>query len=229
MTALIVFVKNPIPGAVKTRLQTRYAPERVAALYTAFVRDVLARAESIGVDRRVIAFDPPDAESEVRALFGGDMLAKPGQWQYVPQVQEDLGARMREALVQQLDAGASAAVLIGTDIPSLPAYHITQAFDLLRTKDVVLGPSTDGGYYLVGVSRSTPEIFEDVEWSTPSVLSQTIDRVERAGRTLGLVSPWFDVDTPEDLDFLLAHARATKLATGIDPLPYTHACLSDLT
>ena len=226
MTTLIVFVKNPIPGAVKTRLQTRYAPDQVAALYTAFVRDVLARAESIDIDQRVIAFDPPDAESEVRALFGGGIEA---QWQYVPQVQDDLGARMREALVQQLDAGASAAVLIGTDIPSLPARHITRAFDLLRAKDVVLGPSTDGGYYLVGISKPMPEIFEDVEWSTSSVLAQTIDRVQRAGHTLGLVPPYFDVDTPDELDFLLAHARATKLATGIDPLPYTHACLSNLT
>ncbi|MDE2830451.1 MAG: TIGR04282 family arsenosugar biosynthesis glycosyltransferase [Gemmatimonadota bacterium] len=226
MTALIVFVKNPIPGAVKTRLQTRYTPDQVAALYTAFVRDVLERAESIDVDRRVIAFDPPDAKSEVSALFGGGMKTP---WQYVPQVQEGLGARMREALVQQLDAGASAAVLIGTDIPSLPAYHITQAFDLLHTKDVVLGPSTDGGYYLVGVSKPIPEIFEDVAWSTPSVLTQTIDRVQRAGHTLGLVPPWFDVDAPDELDFLLAHARATILATGIDPLPHTHACLSNLT
>ena len=226
MTTLIVFVKNPIPGAVKTRLQTRYAPDQVAALYTAFVRDVLARAERIDIDQRVIAFDPPDAESEVRALFGGGIEA---QWQYVPQVQDDLGARMREALVQQLDAGASAAVLIGTDIPSLPTRHIIQAFDLLRAKDVVLGPSTDGGYYLVGISKPMPEIFEDVEWSTSSVLAQTIDRVQRAGHTLGLVPPYFDVDTPDELDFLLAHARATKLATGIDPLPYTHACLSNLT
>ena len=225
MTTLIVFVKNPIPGSVKTRLQTRYAPDQVAALYTAFVRDVLARAESIDVDQRVIAFDPPDAEFEVRALFGGGKA----QWQYVPQVQDDLGVRMREALVQQLDAGASAAVLIGTDIPSLPAHHITQAYDLLRTKDVVLGPSTDGGYYLIGVSKPIPEIFEDVEWSTPGVLTQTIDRVQQAGHTLGLVPPYFDVDTPEELDFLLTHARATILATGIDPLPYTHACLSGLT
>ena len=225
MTSLIVFVKNPIPGAVKTRLQTRFAPDQVVALYTAFVRDVLAKAERIDVNRRVIAFDPPDAESEVSALFGGGKA----QWQFVPQVQDDLGTRMREALVQQLDAGASAAVLIGTDIPSLPAQHITQAFDLLRAKDVVLGPSVDGGYYLVGVSKSTPEIFEDVEWSTPGVLAQTIDRVQHAGHTLGLVPPWFDVDTPDELDFLLAHARATKLATGVDPLPYTHACLSNLT
>ena len=225
MTALIVFVKNPIPGAVKTRLQTRFAPDQVAALYTAFVRDVLERAESIAIDRRVIAFDPFDAESEVRALFGGGKV----QWQFVPQVQDDLGVRMREALVQQLDAGASAAVLIGTDIPSLPAYHITQAFDLLHAKDVVLGPSVDGGYYLVGISKPVTEIFEHVEWSTPSVLAQTIDRVLHAGNTLGLVPPWFDVDTPDELDFLLAHARATKLATGIDPLPHTHACLSNLT
>ena len=224
MTSLIVFVKNPIPGAVKTRLQTRYAPDQVAALYTAFVRDVLARAERIDVDRRVIAFDPPDAESEVRTLFGRKAL-----WKYVPQVQDDLGARMREALVQELDAGASATVLIGTDIPSLPAHHITQAFDLLHTKDVVLGPSTDGGYYLVGVSKSTPEIFEGVEWSTPGVLAQTINRIQRAGNSLGLVPPWFDVDTPEELDLVLAQARAAKLATGIDPLPYTHACLSNLT
>ena len=224
MTSLIVFVKNPIPGAVKTRLQTRYTPDQVADLYTAFVRDVLARAERIDVDRRVIAFDPPGAESEVRALFGRKAL-----WEYVPQVQDDLGVRMREALVQQLDAGASATVLIGTDIPSLPVHHITQAFDLLRTVDVVLGPSTDGGYYLVGVSKSIPEIFEGVEWSTSSVLAQTIDRVQRAGNTLGLVPPWFDVDTPEELYLLLAHARAAKLATGIDPLPYTHACLSNLT
>lgn len=226
MTALIVFVKNPIPGAVKTRLQTRYAPERVVALYTAFVRDVLERAEGIDVDRRVIAFDPPDAEAEVRALFGQGTKT---EWQFVPQVQDDLGARMREALVQQLDAGTSAAVLIGTDIPSLPAHHITRAFDLLRTKDVVLGPSTDGGYYLVGVSKPAPEIFEHVEWSTPRVLAQTIDRIQSAGHTLGLVPPWFDVDTPDELDLLLAHARATILATGVDPLPYTHACLSNLT
>ena len=226
MTTLIVFVKNPIPGAVKTRLQTRYAPDRVVVLYTAFVRDVLARAESIDVDQRVIAFDPPDAEPEVRARFSQGLKAP---WQFVPQVQDDLGARMREALVQQLDAGASAAVLIGTDIPSLPACHITQAFDLLRTKDVVLGPSTDGGYYLVGVSKPASEIFEEVEWSTPSVLAQTIDRVQGAGYTLGLVPPWFDVDTPDEFDFLLAQARATKLVTGVDPLPHTHACLSSLT
>jgi len=222
MNALIVFVKNPIPGTVKTRLQTRYSPEQSAAIYTSFVRDALNRAESIGIDRRIIAYDPPDAEAEVRALCGD-------KWDYVPQVQDDLGERMHRVLMQQLNSGASAAVLIGTDIPSLPSYHITQAFDLLQQKDVVLGPSTDGGYYLVGISRPAPEIFQNIEWSTSSVLSQTLDQIEVAGYSFGLVSPWFDVDTPDELDILLAHARAQKLSTGQDPLPHTHACLSALT
>ena len=222
MNALIVVVKNPIPGAVKTRLQTRYTPRQAASLYTAFVRDLLQRIKSIEIDRRVIAYDPPDGKADVRALYGQD-------WQYVPQVQKDLGSRMHMALVQQLKAGASAAVLIGTDIPSLPVHYITSTFDLLSSKDVVLGPSTDGGYYLVGISKPVPEIFENITWSTASVLSQTAAQIENNGYSFGLVPPWFDVDTPEELDILLAHARATRLATGTDPLPHTHACLSDLT
>ena len=226
MKSLIVFVKNPIPGAVKTRLQTRYAPEQVAALYAAFVHDVLERAESVDIDHRVIAFDPPDAEIDIRILCGDERRAT---WQYTPQARADLGTRMHNALMQQLHAGATASVLIGTDIPSLPAHHIAHAFDLLQGNDVVLGPSTDGGYYLVGVSQPAPEIFKRVKWSTPKVLSQTIDRIQHAGKTLGLLPLWFDVDTPDDLDLLLAHARATQLATGIDPLPHTHACLAALT
>ena len=222
MNALIVFVKNPIPGTVKTRLQARYTPEQAAAIYTAFVCDTLHRAENMNIDRRIIAYDPPNAETEVGALCGT-------RWNYVAQVQEDLGERMHTALAQQLKTGASSAVLIGTDIPSLPTHHITQAFDLLREKDVVLGPSTDGGYYLVGFSRPAPETFLNIDWSTSSVLSQTIDQIENAGYSLGLVPPWFDVDTPEELDILLAHARAQKLATGKDPLPHTHACLCALT
>ena len=222
MNALIVFVKNPIPGTVKTRLQTRYTPEQAAAIYTAFVCDTLHRAESIDIDRRLIAYDPPDAESEVRALCGE-------QWDYVPQVQHNLGERMHTALVQQLNAGASSAVLIGTDIPSLPTHHITQAFNLLREKDIVLGPSTDGGYYLVGLSCPAPEMFQNIDWSTSLVLSQTVDQIENTSHSLGLVPPWFDVDTPEELDILLAHARAQNLATGTDLLPHTHACLSALT
>jgi len=223
MNHLIVFVKNPIPGAVKTRFQTRYTPEHAADIYTAFVHDVLDTAGAIPLDKRIIAYAPPGARDAIKTRFRND------HWDYVPQPQTDLGTRMHTALLQQLESGATRAVLIDTDIPSLPADHIAQAFDILNEKDVVLGPSTDGGYFLVGISKPCPKIFEGITWSTPSVLSQTIARIETHRYSLGLTPPWFDVDTPEELDLLLAHARAQTLATGTPLLKHTQACLSALT
>jgi rSAM/selenodomain-associated transferase 1 len=222
MNALIVVVKNPIPGAVKTRLQTRYTPEQAANLYTAFVRDTLDTVRSIDLDKRIIAYEPPNAEDAVRTICGD-------HWEYIPQVQEDLGQRMYQAILQQLQLGAKSAILIGTDIPSLPASYISQAFDQLQHKDVVLGPSTDGGYYLIGLSRPCPEIFQNINWSTSTVLSQTTESLRQHNYSLGLVPPWFDIDTPEELDFLVAHASAQELATGHPTLPCTLAYLSALT
>jgi hypothetical protein len=222
MKALTVVVKNPVPGAVKTRLHSRYSPDQAANLYTAFVQDTLDIFDTIPLDRRSIAFDPPDAENALRKICGND-------WEYVPQVQEDLGQRMYQALIGHLQWGAKQAILMGTDIPSLPATFITDAFELLRHNDVVLGPSTDGGYYLVGLSRPCPEIFQDMPWSTPPVFHETIEALRQNDYSLGLIPPWFDVDTPEDLDFLLAYDNAQELATGRSALSHTRACLSALT
>lgn len=222
MNHLIAVVKNPRPGAVKTRLHARYTPRQTAALYSGFVRDTLALAQTLPIHRRVIAYDPPGAEETVRTLCGPN-------WAYLPQIQRDLGARMHAALAGELERGASAAVLIGTDIPSLPPHHIQMAFDLLKTRDIVLGPSTDGGYYLIGLSHPCPELFKNIAWSTPQVLAQTIAQVRARNHTLGLVPPWFDADTPEELDILIAHADAQRLASGIDPIPHTRAALPILT
>jgi len=222
MNALIVVVKNPVPGHVKTRLQSRYTPVQAAQIYTAFVQDTLDTVRTLNIDKRIIAYDPPHAENAVRDICGND-------FEYVPQVQTDLGQRMYQALLQQLQKGATHAILIGTDIPSLPATHIIQAFDLLKTKDVVIGPSTDGGYYLIGLSRPCPEIFENINWSTSSVLSDTTYYLRQQNYSFGLVPPWFDVDTPEELDVLIAHANAQQHATNHPTLPHTFACLSALT
>ena len=221
MNALIVVVKNPVPGSVKTRLQSRYTPEQAAQIYTAFVKDTLATVRTLKIDKRIIAYDPPNAEHAVRDICGND-------FEYVPQVQADLGQRMYQALLHQLQMGAKHAILMGTDIPSLPASYIIQAFDHLKTKDVVLGPSTDGGYYLIGISRPCPEIFVNINWSTPTVLAETTDALRQHNYALGLVPPWFDVDTPKELDVLMAHARAQQTASNQPILPHTLACLSAL-
>lgn len=222
MNALIVVVKNPVPGRVKTRLQSRYTPQQAARLYIAFVKDTLDKVRRLHIDKRIIAFDPPNEEQAVRKVCDND-------FEYVPQVQDDLGQRMYQALLQQLQSGAQRVILIGTDIPSLPATYITQAFELLKSKDVVIGPSTDGGYYLVGISRPCPEIFENINWSTFSVLSETTESLRRHNYSLGLVPPWFDVDTPEELDVMIAHANAHQLSSNHLILPHTFACFSALT
>lgn len=222
MNTLIVVVKNPIPGQVKTRLQTRYTPAQAAALYRAFVQDTLALTQGLPIDRRIIAYDPPDAEEDIRVFCGDD-------WEYIPQVQNDLGQRMYQALHFALNDGAERAILLGTDIPSLPIQHLTQAFERLVHKDVVLGPSTDGGYYLVGLSKDCPEMFENITWSTPHVLEQTIQSLREQNYALGLIPPWFDIDTPEELDIVVNHARAQNYATPSPILAHTLACLSSLT
>jgi uncharacterized protein len=222
MNALIVVVKNPIPGQVKTRLCSRYTADQAAAIYTAFVKDTLEMVREIDGVTRVIAYDPPDSEAKVRALFGNDFL-------YVPQVQADLGQRMYHALRQQLAFGAESAILIGTDIPSLPASMITRAFEVLADRDVVLGPSTDGGYYLVGMSRLCPDMFLDMLWSTSEVFSRTVQNLEKNSYSYGLVDPWSDVDSPEDLDALISQIAADGKASERPVLTHTLASLSALT
>lgn len=211
---LIVFVKAPEPGRVKTRLQERYAPEQVAAIYRAFVADVLAHGAKVACERRTVCFSPAEAEEAIRALAG------PG-WDLHPQVAGDLGDRMAGAFAWGFTQGATQAVLIGSDSPSLPASVTAEAFERLRGCDLVIGPNVDGGYYLIGMSRPLPEVFRGVAWSSARVFEQTLDRAEGAGVRLSLLPPWYDVDTPEGLDFLLAHVRGGRMAGGAADAPET--------
>ncbi|MDA0746937.1 MAG: TIGR04282 family arsenosugar biosynthesis glycosyltransferase [bacterium] len=219
---LVIVAKNPIPGTVKTRLQSRYSPEQAAQIYHAFIQDTLHTAIRVPVHNRFLACSPPDAVAALSAIAGP-------RFQVFPQIEADLGTRMHAALTHCFEQGAHQAILLGTDIPSLPANHLHQAFTLLSQKDTVLGPSTDGGYYLIGLTAPCLHIFQNIEWSTPAVLSQTVERIQAAGLSLGLLPPWYDVDTPEELDILLAHARALEQSGSSDTPRHTLACLSSLT
>jgi rSAM/selenodomain-associated transferase 1 len=214
MRHLIVFVKAPAPGRVKTRLQGRYAPEQVAAIYRAFVVDALAHGAQVACERRTVCYAPTGAEAEVRALAGPE-------WEARPQAEGDLGDRMAGAFAWGFAQGATRAVLTGSDSPSLPPGLMAEAFERLRTRDLVIGPSVDGGYYLIGMSRPLPGVFRGVAWSSARVLEQTLDRAEEAGVRPSLLPPWYDVDTPEGLDFLLAHVRGERMGGGAADAPET--------
>ena len=217
---LILFAKNPIPGAVKTRLQSRYTPYQAAEVYRAFILDSLENAKGLPVDRRILAYTPPDAESDIRSLAGPN-------WDVLPQTGHDLGARMCDAVLKSFARDATRVVIAGTDHPSLPPSYVSEALDLLRENDVVLGPSTDGGYYLIGLSAPHEFVFQEISWGTSDVFSQTLERAKEC--SLGLIPVWYDVDTPHDLDFLKAHAAALTRAGRPPSLRHTRDLLSTLT
>ncbi len=209
-TCLTVFAKQPIPNRVKTRLVPPLSPEQAAILYTAFLTDGCeALAELADVDI-VIAYTPPEAQHDLQALIGDDTI-------YIPQIGNDLGERLVSATQWAAQHGYTKILIVGSDSPTLPISYISEAITLLDARDIVIGPSVDGGYYLIGFSVENlptivPHVFEEITWSTADVLRQTVTRIQSTEATLGLLPPWYDIDTPEDLAFLHAHISALRLA-----------------
>lgn len=195
-TALLVFAKVPRPGTVKTRLTPALSPADAARLYTAFLRDTLRAARPLEMAVRLYVAPPlPDN--------GFDGL--PNDVSLHAQSGEGLGARMRTAFADTLRAGYDRALLLGTDHPTLPVPFLKQADHALETTEALcLGPTEDGGFYLVGMSAYYPQLFEDMSYSHPQVFSDTLARADRTNARLTILPPWYDVDTPSDLTRMLA-------------------------
>src|SRR5574337_323346 len=138
---------------------------------------------------------------EAAAIF--EALA-PSHFPLIPQQGRDLGARLLSTFEQLFSLGCERALAIDSDTPTLPTAYLERAIELLADTgiDVVLGPSEDGGYYLIGLRRPHPELFEDIAWSTSHVLSQTLQRSQEQRLQVACLDPWYDVDTPDDLNRL---------------------------
>ncbi len=202
--ALLVFVKYPEPGKVKTRLAATIGAELAAQLYGEFIRTTFSLARQSALAARFVAFSPIEKEQTLRALF-------PGPWQWFAQTDSaDLGVRIHHAISHVQQSGYSHVLTIGTDSPSLPAEHLHQAATALETHDLVLGPATDGGYYLIGL-KSAPlfGLFTDIDWSTERVLHQTLQRAEQRRMSVHLLPAWYDVD---DLATLRRFCNESKLS-----------------
>jgi len=190
---VLLFMKAPIRGQVKTRLAGLIGDEAALDLYKHFIFDILTTVEQTGYAVRVFFF-PPEGKTAL-----SDSL--PHQYYLMPQHGEDLGAKMENAFARIFAEGFSSAVLIGTDIPDLPAAIIHEAFSSLKLNDAVIGSSTDGGYYLIGFKRKTflPDVFRGMPWGTHRVLSGTLAVLKNALYRFHLVPRWNDIDTLEDL------------------------------
>jgi rSAM/selenodomain-associated transferase 1 len=218
---IIVFAREPIAGFTKTRLIPRLGAANAAVLAHAFTLDALAKAQRTGLPV-VIAGSAP---SGIEASRYFQPLAKSFDAILIDQGEGSLGARMSRSLARFHDRGA---LLIGTDTPSLPPRFIARAVTLMRKWPIVLGPSLDGGYYLVALRRkssiSSADIFRGIRWGGSRVLAATIDRLERAEMRYALAPAWYDIDRWSDLLLLAAHLRII-LRVEANPCPHTSRIL----
>src|SRR5262245_33710682 len=217
--ALAIMAKAPLRGAVKTRLVPPLTPEQAADLCRALLSDQLDHLSNLAGAERYLAYEPADAEEMMRELGGDD-------YRYLAQRGGDLGARMNQVFGDLWQRGHRSIVLIGGDLPALPTDILDRAFAELGCagRKVVLGPSRDGGYYLVGMNQATPELFMNMTWSHDRVLAETRSRLEALSVPWVSLPSWFDIDTIEDL----RHLQEQCAQVMRQSMPRTQACLEQL-
>jgi rSAM/selenodomain-associated transferase 1 len=205
--------KPPRPGASKTRLAATLGADAAAGLARGFLVDTAAMLSRACATHGLVKkayFRPADAEDEIAGIIGRE-------WPLAFCDAGDLGASMREALEDLLRLAPAGAIIIGSDLPTLPERHIAEAAACLRAGDertAVIGPSADGGYYLIGIRGSAAApLLEPMIWSTPDVLAETRRRAGRHGIRLVEVSAWYDIDEAGDLDRIADDAAGLAVAT----------------
>jgi rSAM/selenodomain-associated transferase 1 len=186
---LIVFTKNAQLGKVKTRLAATIGDDEALHAHKLLVEKTTIQLSSILSDKVVYYSDH---------IEDGDIFSVNGFHKHV-QVGKDLGQRMHNAFSEEFKQGYSSIVIIGTDCPDLEEENVTQAFELLKSNELVLGPALDGGYYLIGLSSPREELFSGIEWSTSSVFKKTIEIAELAQMSVGILPTKRDIDTFDDL------------------------------
>lgn len=210
----IVMVKAPRAGTVKTRLVPPLSHADASALAACFARDTVTNVRRV-VPSVIVAYAPADGREALEAILTNDSLL------WLEQRGADLGARLEAATSHAAALGYTPIIVVGTDSPTLPLAFIESAVNSLSAgeSDIALGPTEDGGYYLVGLRRFAGGLFRDIAWSTPLAYEQTFRNAERRGLRALELPRWYDVDTPADLlrlrdeIFTSEEARARAPAT----------------
>jgi rSAM/selenodomain-associated transferase 1 len=186
--AIIIFVRNPERGKVKTRLAATIGDEAALRIYKRLLQHTHTITSPLGCDKFVYY---------AGTVEEGDLWTV-GCRKRVQQG-DDLGEKMKAAFAQLFDLGYSRVCIVGSDCPELTTGIIERAFNELHAHDVVIGPAMDGGYYLLGMKEGLKNVFDGVEWSTAKVLDQTKGKMRKAGYSYSLLPLLRDVDTADDL------------------------------
>jgi len=224
--AVAIVCKTPGLGAGKSRLRPLLGAEMVERLSACFILDVAAALEALpdASGRQLYAlFSPAGSEALLRALL-------PMPWTLVPRQGASVGAVLEAGMAAFLADGHGCAILVNGDSPTLPTEFVEQAIAALSSPGdrVVLGPALDGGYYLIGLKRPHPRLFQDIPWSTAEVLTRTLERAEEIALPVVRLPMWYDVDEPQDVLRLraeLAGKPSSRMAGG--PARHTRALLAE--
>lgn len=199
---LLLFAKAPVSGRVKTRLTPPLPPDEAASLYEACLRDVFALCARERA-RVELWYDDERGAAEYFANEFPPMVQ--------PQGAGDLGAKMRDAFERSFADGAQRVIIIGSDVPTLPESVLNAAIDALRDAEMIIGPTLDGGYYLVGFTAAAwPQaaaLFQGIRWSSHTVFRSTADKASRSGLAMRVLPGWYDVDTIDELRQALLDAQ----------------------
>ncbi len=203
---LVMFVRFAGRGQVKSRLAKELGEEAATNLYRCFVEDLLERF-SKETYRLRIAFYPAEKEREMREMLGDE-------FSYMPQAGKDLGERMKLSFLRCFSEGARSVVLIGSDIPDLPAQIVDEAFLALDRNEAAIGPSVDGGYYLLGFTKDTfnGNVFMGLPWGAETIFHETMKILCGAGAPVHVLPVWWDIDKPEDIAALIENSQKTGFA-----------------
>lgn len=208
--AVICFTRVPRPGVTKTRLLPVLRPEQCAGLHWAFLKDLAAVYRQLDA-HLFVAYVPDPNWEQLKSVFPSAG--------YIPQKGADLGEKMYRAIRKVLELGYESVVLTGADLPMMTAEHLQSGFAVLEEKDIAIGPTSDGGYYLIGMKKACRDVFRVEGYGGASVFENTVTAAKDAGLTVGLAAGCDDVDTPEDL---------WNLAKTADPSSHTAQYLQQL-
>jgi len=199
-SGIFIVMKYPEIGKVKMRLAESIGEEAATGLYRAFIQDILSTVQSLEISYH-IAVHPPESQDEFAEWLGS-------AHQYFQQRGADLGERLKNGFRTMFEKDYQQVIALASDSPDLPIEILREAVIALQTHEIVIGPATDGGYYLIGFSRDCfiPEAFEGISWSTASVLEETLTRIGSINQQIHSLPEWADVDTIGDLQkFFLKH------------------------
>ena len=215
--AIILFTRIPVPGETKTRLQPLLTMEECCLLQGAFIQDVYRVLKDVKTACDIIvSYTPKGNLADLKALLPEARL-------FLPQQGREIGEKMHGAICHLLEGGYTRCLLIGSDLPLLRAQVLDDAFFSLRSNDMALCPTEDGGYYLIGMKEPCRDVF-CLEYGVSTVFEKTLEAIRSAGKTCAVGACTMDIDEPRDLFALRERLTGEDLSVG----PQTRRILGEL-